>query len=60
MFSTMYKDKNVLSSIVKYGQTTNVKGRFIGESIHVISDILEYTENKKIHKELEAYFTNKC
>ena len=37
--------KNVLSNIVKYDQTTHVKGRYIGESIYLISDILEYTEN---------------
>ena len=60
MFSTMYKDKNVLSNIVKYDQTANVKGSYIGESIHPISDILEYAENKKTHKDLEAYFTDKC
>ena len=60
MFSTTYKDENVLSNIVKYGQTTHMKGRYIGESIHLISDILEDTENKKTHKELEAYFTDKC
>ena len=40
--------KNVLSSIVKYDQTAYVKGRYIGESIRLISDILEYTENNDI------------
>ena len=40
--------KNVLSNIVKYDQTANVKGRYIGESIHVTSDILEYTENNDV------------
>ena len=29
-------------------QTAYVKGRYIGESIHLISDILEYTEENDI------------
>ena len=37
--------KNVLSNILKYDQTTYVKGRYIGESIRLISDILEYLVN---------------
>ena len=36
--------KNVLSNIVKYDQTAYVKGRYIRESIGLISDI-QYTEN---------------
>ena len=36
--------KNILGSIVKCDQTAYVKGRYIGESIRLISDILEYTE----------------
>ena len=40
--------KNILSSIVKCDQTTYVKGRYIGESIRLISDILEYTEENGI------------
>ena len=40
--------KNVLSNIVKYDQTPYVKGRYIGESIHLVSDILEYTENNDV------------
>ena len=40
--------KNVLSNIVKYDQTAHVKGRYIGESIRLISDILEYTENNDV------------
>ena len=40
--------KNILSSIVKCDQTAYVKGRYIGESIRLISDILEYTEGNGI------------
>ena len=40
--------KNVLSNIVKYDQTTYVKGRYIGESIRLISDMLEYTKNNDV------------
>ena len=49
--------KNVLSNIVKYDQTAYVKGRYIGESIHLISDILDYTENNDVPGVLfSAYF----
>ena len=40
--------KNVLSNIVKYNQTAYVKGRYIGESVCLMSDILEYTENNDL------------
>ena len=40
--------KNVLSNIVKYDQTAYVKGRYIGESIRLISDLFEYTENNDV------------
>ena len=40
--------KNVLSNIVKYDQTAYVKGRYTGESIRLISDIIEYTENNDV------------
>ena len=43
-----FRMKNILSSIVKCDQTTYVKGRYIGESIPLISDILEYTEENGI------------
>ena len=39
---------NNLSSIVKYDRTAYVKGRYIGESTRLISDILEYTEENDI------------
>ena len=40
--------KNVLTNIVKYDQTAYMKDRYIGESIRLISDILEYTENNDV------------
>ena len=42
--------KNILNSIVKCDQTAYVKGRYIGESIRLISDILEYTEENGISR----------
>ena len=38
--------KSILS---KCDQTAYVKGRYIGESIRLISDILEYTDKKNIY-----------
>ena len=40
--------KNILSSIVKCDHTAYVKGRYTTESIRLISDILEYTEENNI------------
>ena len=40
--------KKVLASIIKSDQTAYVEGRYIGESIRLISDILEYTEDHGI------------
>ena len=40
--------KKVLASIIKSDQTAYVQGRYIGESIRLISDILEYTEDHGI------------
>ena len=40
--------KRVLPNIIKHDQTAYVTGRYIGESIHLISDMLEYTEENNI------------
>ena len=40
--------KNVLTSIVHCNQTAYVKGRYIGESIRLITDLLQYTEENSI------------
>ena len=36
--------QNILTSIISHDQTAYIKGRYIGVSIRLISDILEYTE----------------
>ena len=40
--------KNVLPTIISHDQTAYVKGRFIGESTRLISDILEITDSLNI------------
>ena len=40
--------QNILTSIISHNQTVYVKGRYIGESIRLISDILEYTEDNSM------------
>ena len=37
--------KNILTSIISHDETPYVKGRYIGKSISLISDILEYNED---------------
>ena len=40
--------ENVLTSIVHCNQTAYVKGRYIGDSIRLIADLLQYTEETSI------------
>ena len=40
--------QKVLASIINYDQTAYVRGRYIGESIRLVSDILEFTEENSI------------
>ena len=40
--------ENFLSSIVYCNQTAYLKGRYIGESILLITDLLQYTEENSI------------
>ena len=40
--------QNILTSIISHDQTAYAKGRYIGESISLISDILEYTEDNSM------------
>ena len=40
--------QNVLASIINYDQTAYVRGRYIGESTRLVSDILEFTEENSI------------
>ena len=36
--------KKVIGSVIESDQTAYVPGRYIGESVRLISDILEFTE----------------
>ena len=40
--------ENILTSIINHDQEAYVKGRYIGESIRLITDILEYTEDNSM------------
>jgi len=40
-------DEEVLPHLIESDQTGYIKGRFIGENIHLISDIIEQHENKE-------------
>ena len=43
-----FRTRNVLSSLIHSDQTAYVKGRYIGESVRLIDDILEYTDSNDI------------
>ena len=43
-----FRIRNVLSSLIHSDQTAYVKGRYIGESVRLIDDILEYTDSNDI------------
>ena len=43
-----FRLKKVISNLIHYDQTACIKGRFIGESIRLIDDILYHTEQKNI------------
>ena len=40
--------KKVIHSLISYDQTAYVKGRYIGESVRLIDDLLKYAENENI------------
>ena len=40
--------KKVIHSLIPYDQTAYVKGRYIGESVCLIDDLLKYAENENI------------
>ena len=40
--------KTVIHSLISYDQTAYVKGRYIGESVHLIDDLLKYAEDENI------------
>ena len=43
-----FRLKQVLPNLINYDQTAYVKGRFIGESIRLIDEILYHTEQENI------------
>ena len=43
-----FRLKKVISNLINYDQTAYIKGRFIGESIRLIDDILYHTEQENI------------
>ena len=43
-----YRIKPILSNIVNYEQAAFVQGRYIGESIRTISDVIYYTSKSYI------------
>ena len=43
-----FRSKKVISNLINYDQTAFTKGRFIGESIRLIDDILYHTEQENI------------
>ena len=41
-----FRVRNVLPSLIHYDQTAYVKGRYIGESVRLIDDLLKYAEEE--------------
>ena len=46
--------RNILSSLIHSDQTAYVKGRYIGESVQLINDILHNTESNDIEAFLSS------
>ena len=47
-----FRLRKVISTLINYDQTAYIKGRFIGESIQLIDDILYHTEQESIDRVL--------
>ena len=43
-----FRIRKVITNLIHSDQTAHVKSRYIGESVRLISDIVEYTENMGI------------
>ena len=52
--------KKVIYSLISYDQTAYVKGRYIGESVRVIDDLLKYAKDENIDGILFAADTVKA
>ena len=46
--------KKIIHSLISYDQTAYIKGRYIGESVCLIDDLLKYAENENIDRILFA------
>ena len=42
--------KTVIHSLISYDPTTYVKGRYTGESVHLIDDLLKCAEDENIDR----------
>ena len=42
------KMKKVIHGLISYNQTAYVKGRYTGESVYLIDDLLKHAENENI------------
>ena len=50
--SLAFMVRKVITDLIQSDQMAYVKDRYIGESVHLISDILEYTDNNGIEATL--------
>ena len=41
-----FRVRKVSPSLIYYDQTAYVKGRYVGESIHLVDDLLKYAEEE--------------
>ena len=46
--------KTVMNGLISYDQTAYAKGRYIGESVHLIDNLLKYAEDENINRILFA------
>ena len=52
--------ETILSSLIHSDQTGFIKGRFIGQNVRLLNDIMEYTEAKKLPCILLSIDFRKC
>ena len=43
-----FRLRKVINKVIHYGQTAYVKGRYIGESVRLIDDLLAYAESENL------------
>ena len=52
--ASAFRMKKVLPSIIHYDQTAYVKGRYVGESVRLIDDLLKFAEEENLDGILSA------